>query len=379
MIQRLLRDWLLPRVVYLPWVIAFPWFALVAALVRIRYIGTKSTSKSFQSCIAIEAGERGWESIEFKEQYQSACEYVGTEWVIRLVVKPELDYVKQVAALLRANSITHYLYDPRTGSQQWGQALWQSFCVATLLLRYRVIPIVLLTDLAVRRWRAQAALVSVWQGLVITFMSARVVSPIFPHKRLLGPSLMPFSRQTGDMLTEFIRSRRPNRVPRAIFTGSLYEPRTSILGAIEEGVKAQGGSFECLGRIIGTARVTDQEYWLRLVNADIVFTTSVQMHQDGTDWTHIPHFLYRYLEVLASGSLLIAEDVPAVRRFFTPGIHFVSYENVEDGIDKIMKYLSDAELRNKISQEGKKQAQALLNARAFWMMIDGALGTESIT
>ena len=52
------------------------------------------------------------------------------------------------------------------------------------------------------------------------------------------------------------------------------------------------------------------------------------------DWSWIQNLVYRYLEVLASGSLLIAPNVPGVDRYFKPGIHFVSYENNDDAIDE---------------------------------------------
>jgi len=57
-----------------------------------------------------------------------------------------------------------------------------------LLLKHGVVPILFLTDLAVRSWRTQAAVVSACRGVVICFMSPRCVGPIFPHRRLLGPS-----------------------------------------------------------------------------------------------------------------------------------------------------------------------------------------------
>ena len=372
------RSFILPRLPHLAWLISVPWLVFVAIFRSHRCTSRGPCFNGTSGVIAIEAGSRGWDSIEFKELYQSAAEYFGCSGVVKLVVRQEVDYLEQIRVVLAKNRITHYLYDPRTGSQNWSQAIWQSLKVATLLTRNNIVPIILLTDFAVRRWRVQSAIVSSLRGVVVIFMSPRSVAPIFPHRRLLGPSLMPLSEKMLRQLGEWIRHRPENLPPKAIFTGSMYEPRTTILAAIEAGVKAKGGVFDCLGRSIGTARTPDDEYWTRLINADIVFTTSCQMQQPGTDWASIPHFLYRYLEVIASGTLLIAEDVPAVRRYFTPGEHFVTYESIDDGVDKIIFFLNNHDQRRRIACEGKRRADFLVHSRTFWMTIDSTLGKDGL-
>lgn len=368
----------MPRAAHLPWLLATIWLWILRALQFLFQRTGRRAAAKLQSRICIEAGTRGWESIEFKELYQSACEYLGEDRVVKFCVEQDQDYLKQLQSMLVTSRMTHYVYDPRTGSQDWKAGLWQSLCVATLLQKNHVTPIVLLTDLSVRSWRAQSAVVSARRGIVVSFMSARVVHPIFPHSRLLGPCLMPFSVKTKSNLDDLIALRKVTGKPRAIFTGSLYEPRTSILKEVEFGVKARGGQFEILGRDLGTTRAPDGEYWSRLVNADIVFTTSVQMKQPGTDWTDIPHLLYRYLEVMVSGALLIAEDVPAVRRFFTPGLHFETFLSPGEAVEKIFYYQMTASERVKIARQGKMKADALIESCAFWMLIDAGLGQDSL-
>ena len=41
----------------------------------------------------------------------------------------------------------------------------------------------------------------------------------------------------------------------------------------------------------------------------------------------LPHLVYRYTEVLASGSLLVAPIVPGVEEYFRPGVDFVSFQS----------------------------------------------------
>jgi hypothetical protein len=332
------------------------------------------------SHLCIEAGVKGWESIEFKELYQSACEYLPPTNVHRLIVQPDQSYLKQIADMLRSEPITHYLYDPRTDNSDlllW-RALWNSFRVAILLQKQGVVPIVVLTDLSFRTWRAQAAVVSARGGLVNCFMSPRHVGPIFPHCRLLGPSLMPFSVQTLQKLNGLF-AQRPKKIrPTALFTGSLYEPRTTKLEQIRAGLATRGFEFDIKGRAMGSARVSDQEYWARLCYSDIILTTADQAIHSGTDWDHIPFLVYRYLEVLACGALLVAQDVPSVRRYFTPGIHFISFDSPAEAIDVISHYLENEEERLLIARQGKARADALIMARSFWMQIDSMLGYNSI-
>jgi glycosyltransferase involved in cell wall biosynthesis len=368
---------ILPRLCFVPYFVARIILFVVSAVYW--FTGSRRICVA-DSHLCIEAGVKGWESIEFKELYQSACEYLPPANVHRLIVQPDQSYLKQIADMLRSEQITHYLYDPRTNNSElllW-RALWQSFRVAILLQKRGVIPIVVLTDLAVRTWRAQAAVVSARRGLVNCFMSPRHVGPIFPHCRLLGPSLMPFSVQTLQKLNGLIARRLKNNPPTALFAGSLYEPRTTKLEQIRAGLAARGFVFNIKGRAMGSARVSDQEYWDRLCYSDIIVTTADQAIEIGRDWNHISHFLYRYLEVLACGVLLVAQDVPSVRRYFTPGIHFVSFDSPAEAIEAISHYLENDEERLLIARQGKERVDALIMARSFWVQIDSVLGYYSI-
>ncbi len=353
---------------------------MLLALSPVYWLSGSRIKRGADSHLCIEAGVKGWESIEFKELYQSAGEYLPPENVHRLIVQTKNSYLKQIADILRLKPITHYLYDPRTDNSDvalW-RPLWQSFRVAMLLHKHGVVPIVLLTDLAVRSWRTQAAVISAQKGVVICFMSPRRVGQIFPHRRLLGPSLMPFSVKTMQMLNGLIEQRQKNVPPTAIFAGSLYEPRTTKLEQIRSGLASRGFVFDIKGRSMGSARVTDEEYWSRLCYSDIVVTTADQAIQNVNDWNHIPHLIYRYLEVLASGALLVAQDVPSVRRYFTPGIHFVSFDSPDDAIDVISYFLDNKTERLLIARQGKERAEKLISSRSFWLLTDSAIGVDSM-
>ncbi|MCT7968528.1 glycosyltransferase [Laspinema sp. D1] len=369
------RNTLVPRIVFIPFWLSW----LVLSLVQlVRLVVKPSRPENKPSTLCIEAGIKGWESIEFKELYASACEYLNIEQVHKIEVTPDEDYFFQIKKALDITQPTHYLYDPRTGSQHGIKGLWQSFNIAVLLCYRKITPIVLLTDLAVRTWRVQSAVVTAKTGAVVIFMSPRKIYPIFSHRRLVGPSLMPLSMNTMKFLDSLPKAST-NTPSQAIFTGSLYEPRTSILQEIQAGLEQRGFTLEIKGRELGSARISDVDYWVRLKNADLVVTTANQMEQSGTDWTWIPHFLYRYLEVISCGTLLVAPEVPGIHRFFAPNEHFVSFSSVQEAIEAIEYYLINQEKREEIAKDGKHRAKALVEARSFWLSIDVALGKESLT
>jgi hypothetical protein len=193
--------------------------------------------------------------------------------------------------------------------------------------------------------------------------------------------LMPFSIRTLDNLQrsriELVAANSMQRVVR--FTGSLYEPRTTFLRDFKEALGTTDHRVEVLGRELGSPRVTDGEYWRRLSSAAIVITTADQAVQAGTDRTWIPHLVYRYLEVLASGSLLLAPHVPGVSRYFEPGKHFVGFESLADAIDKARFYIDHPQEAEMIRMAGHEKAAQLIRIHSFWLQIDTALGSESFS
>lgn len=368
-----LKNWykhvIRPRLILFPFVITW---VLLLPLVFIQFNRKGSTR------LCIEAGAKGWESIEYKELYQSAIEFLSIEAVVRVVVDKEKNYLQQLRASVRTEKPTHYVYDPRTGAQGYWSGLCQSFAVAWILRSSGVIPIVLLTDCAERVWRTQSAIVTAHAGTVITFISVKEIAPIFPHRRIVGPSLMPFSQATLNLLSSMKQLSHQVDHKTAVFVGSLYEPRTSKLKAIDDGLKQSGYSLQVKGRLPGMPRVPDSVYWETLVYSAIGFTTADQVESDKSDWTWIPHMVYRYLEVTAAGSLLIAPNVPGLERFFSADIHFSKFETVDDAIVTIRYYLEHPAERETLAKQGHARAAALINARVFWTSINAALGKDAL-
>jgi hypothetical protein len=331
--------------------------------------------------LCMEGGPAGWGIIELLELAASAEEYLGAGRVHRIVVPSRDVYLRTARETMDAVRPTHYLYDPRTGSQHWFAAPWEAFRIGLMAARRGIVPIGWLTDLPIRRWRLQVAITTAAAGVTMTLMNAPQVARIFPHRRLSGPSMMPLSEATLHVL-EATRARHEAALPmppRAVFTGSLYEPRTTALVAIRDGLRARGLELEILSRELGGPRVPNETYWERLAVADIVVTTADQVFGPGIDETGLPHLIYRYTEALAAGALLIAPAVPAIERYFVPGEHFVPFDGTADAVDVIARHLADRETRLRIARQGHARAAQLIRARACWLAIDAALGTESLT
>jgi Glycosyl transferases group 1 len=353
--------------------------ALIHRIVRL-VVGRRRTVHGGRrpSMLCIEAGPAGWAIIELLELAASAGEYLGHDNVRRVVIPSRDVYLDTVRAALADGRPTHYLYDPRTGSQHGIVALWEAFRVGLMAASYDVVPVGWLTDLPIRRWRLQVAIATAASGVTATLMAAQQVARLFPHRRLSGPVLMPLSQATLEVLEARRALPREAGAPRAIFTGSLYEPRTAALFAIRDGLRSRGLDLEILSRELGGPRVPNEVYWERLADADIVVTTADQVFGDGIDETGLPHLIYRYTEALAAGALLVAPAVPAIERFFVPGEHFVHFDDPAHAVEQLAYYLGNGEERERIARQGYDRVQHLIRARACWAAIDAALATESL-
>lgn len=373
-------KWVLPRLFFIPYYLH--WIVLqIVSFVTFRK--TYTSNLKAEPKLLISAGVKGWESIEFKELLRSASEYLGERnKVIQHKLKDNKHYISDIKKLISEHAITHFFYDPRTGDQTVIGGFFESVYLSILLTRNNITPIVFFTDMSYRRWRMKGALVSAISGIAICFVTPRLAWPILPHNRIYGPSLMPFSVETLNWVqhnnhNNFDDSLVTDKTA-AYFIGSLYEPRTTILNYIKKGLNERGFDLMIMGRQLGAARKPDSVYWKTMIDAPIIFTTSDQLLSPDFDWTWIPNLVYRYLEAISCGALLIAPIVPCIERYFEPGVHFIPFYSEEDAIDKIEYYLVHSEERKKIATEGTRKARALIESKIFWLHIDACLSIKAL-
>jgi len=319
--------------------------------------------------MCIEAGKEGWELIEIKELYTTAQEFLNEYRVERIVVKKNGKYIPQIRKAIKEHNPSHYVYDPRS----YG-GLWNAIRLS-ILLHYRgIVPICICTDLATRKWRTWVSIVTARKGVVAGYISLELFGPIFPHNRIVSPNLMPLSMETLQTLDK-MDAKKENDV---VFVGSMYEPRISILEKIKARLAKYNIDLKLITRKAGGKRIPDSDYWGAMKKSKIVIITTDQVEQKESDWTWINHVIYKYIEVLACGSLLIAPRTPGVERFLTSGEHYVPYFDLQNAAQLVRHYLKHDDERERIAKQGYEKVKSIVNSRLFWTCIDSALGKDCL-
>jgi len=323
--------------------------------------------------LIIGAGARGWDLIEYQEIFQSASEYCGAGSVLRLSFPKGSSTLKVFHWAIKDLRPSHYFFDPRSGSQNTFKGIWEALIIGIVLSHYGVTPICSLTDFPVRTWRLQCAMVSARRGVVTTLMPPRLVSHLFPHRRLIGPMPFPLSRATFDRLSDSRPQNRKGSERRAVFVGSLYEPRKSVIMALQALLQADGINLEIVGRAPGGHRISNDEYWRVIQGADLVISTSSQISGAHTDFEGHNHFIYKFIEATAAGSALAIEPAPEIEKFFTPDVDYISYHSAEEGATKIRALWASPSGLEEIARRGYAKAKIIVETKYFWTAVDAEL------
>ena len=364
----------LPRTIFLPYL----FIRIIVEIINFFNFFKFNLTKKSKTIFCIESGEKGWDLIECKEIYLSAKEFLGSNKVIKVSINRNSSYLSQIFYNVKKYKPTHYLYDSRTGSQNSIIGFCQSSIISILFQLYGIIPICTLTDLPVRSWRLQTSIVSCKRGVVVSLMSPKNISTIFPHQRIIGPMTMPFSIQTLQSINLLKEKLNKNVKKDLTFVGSLYEPRTTILKEINTELVKSNIKINMVGRELGSKKTTDEKYWLKLLDSKMIITTSNQIENNKTDWANINHLVYRYLEVPLCGSVLIAQKVPALEKYFKEDIHYISYKNSQEAVKKIIYYLDNKEELIKIAHKGHEKAVSIVNSNLYWNIVDSSLRKYSL-
>lgn len=326
--------------------------------------------------LAIDAGEVGWSLIEYQELLRSAKEYFGHGNVVKVVVSNRDRFFSEVRQQLAGCSITHYVFDPRSLSERAAVSWLQTVRVGLWLARNDIIPIARLTDVPVRRWRLQTAIVTARAGTCSILMQPARAARWCAHKSLVGPLPMPLSMETAEHLARVSRATEV-RTGSVVFVGSLYEPRATFLRDLSASLSERSVELVLKTRAEGGRRIPDEEYWQTLASADVIVTTASQTFGKGLDRIVEPHLIYRYLEACAVGRPLVAQVVPGTECLFKPGDHFVPFEDVDSASEAILQLLDDRERRTQLGTAGLGLAKALASANYFWAQIDLGLANRA--
>jgi Glycosyl transferases group 1 len=331
-------------------------------------------SESNVSVLAIESGAKGWGLIEYEELLASAEEFFGSENVVKVTVESSKTYLSTVKMTLKNEKITHYFFDPRTGSQHFFLSLIQTFLLALVLQRRGVIPIARLTDLPFIRWRFQCILLTSLNGVCVCVMSRKCIGGRIPHDRIVGPALMALSKGRLRKLISEKQKIDPTTNPRVVFVGAMYEPRASFILDLKKELCDRNIEIQLFTRELGEQRSTSELYWERLVTADIIFTTAFVLYERGMEHIDELHLGYRYTEACAAGALLIAQDIDGLENVLVSGRDFMSYKSVIDAANQIEKAYKDKNLLRGIARNGTDAITREVMGDKYWLNIDKALG-----
>ena len=341
----------------------------------VRAFGSNS-SESKASVLAIESGTKGWGLIEYEELLASAQEFFEPRNVVKVTVESSKSYLSSVKRALRNERVTHYFFDPRTGSQNAFLSLIQTFSIAVMLRRRGVVPIARLTDIPVIRWRFQCILLTSFNGVCVSLMSPKSIGGMIPHGRIVGPALMPLSKGRLRKLISEKQMIIPTANPRVVFVGAMYEPRASFIIELRKELRDRNIEIELITRKLGEQRSASEFYWDRLVTADIIFTTAFQLHGRGMERIDEPHLVYRYTEACAAGALLIAQDIDGLDSVLLSGSDFLSYKSVIDAANEIEKAYKDKNLLRDIARNGTDAITREVMGDTYWLNIDKVLGNN---
>jgi hypothetical protein len=340
-----------------------------------KMIGLVSAKRNFRTDprVLIEAGERGWDSIFFEELEDSLIQYLPDAEVERSVIKRDKGYVMQSLINLWRVKPTHFCIDPRSGAQTSFRPLIDATILSLYLGLSRITPIVILTDGSIRLWRYQAIILTGSTGVIVTFIDATSMGNLFPHCRIIGPSIMPISSKRLSLLrkeTEAIDDL-PQNFNDIYFLGSLYPQRLEILDKLNtELIRRKSKAHFTIEEKSGD--ITAEEYWAKLGLHSSLITTTQQQPSSmyKMDRTDINQMVFRVSEALAARKLLYCTEVPGIENYFTEGIHFIGFKTYADAVDKIQYFASNPNIASSIAREGGRRFRELVEKNTFWEMVN---------
>lgn len=321
--------------------------------------------------LIIEAGDKGWQLIEYQELLASAREHFGDSRVQPITISAGGGHLAQMERAIRDWAPSHYFIDPRTGRQGALHQFVLAMRILFLLSVKGVIPVVWLTDVPVRRWRRFAWIVTAYQGIILTLMSNKLTRSYFPHDRVLGPMPMALSAKTATHLRTILED--PSARPREVgFVGALYEPRQTFLRDLSNELAQRGIVMRIRSRDLRSPRIPNAEYWSALGSSLIQVTTASQLGGPGIDNLPYPHFLFRYTEALAAGAVLIAPIVDGSDQIYVANEHFASYSSLEEAVEVICEMLSSSSAYQ-MARRGQERVLEMTRNHFFWRMVENHL------
>ena len=346
--------------------------SLVRFLLTLLGVASKSEHPYRETLLAIDAGDLGWSLIEYQELHESAVEYLGAGRVLRVVIKHREHFFREWRRAVEEKAVTHVVFDPRSLADGAVRSWCQTLGVALWSTAHEVVPIARLTDVQVRRWRLQTAVVTARSGTCTIFMDPGRAREVCVHRSLVGPMPLALSRNTFSKVAQLPGPAQDADLT-VVFTGALYEPRATFLADLENLLLQHGIRLETRSRVLGAPRTPNDQYWDDLANSGVVVSTSHMSVLRGQDDLKDTHFVYRFVEALAVGRPLVSTAVEGTEHLLEPGKHFLSGADPEAVCRQILLLLGDRALRERICSDGQSRVKELVEQNYFWREVDRTL------
>lgn len=316
--------------------------------------------------IVIEAGERGWEILEYQELGSSAAEYFGQENCEKLVVFSQQAYFIAVLKKLIAVMPEYYLYDPRSSADEGVLMVLEAMLVSAMFRGAGVRVLCTLTDVPIDQWRWKCNVMAFPRGPISVLMSPRRIKKFFLGCKLVGPQPMAISEKF------FLSGTEKNKLSEPLngeifFLGSLYEPRRSFLQAVSDQLARDNlRPIRFIGQDLGAKKSPNCEYRSRLVEAGAVITTCSQISTKSACSVNDGHLVYRFTEAMSCGALVIGELPRGSEQVYRPNVDYLAFEDVQSCVEAIKNFYADPDRYKDVRQNGYSRAKALALSGYFW-------------
>ena len=343
---------------------------LIIEITRFKRQSTKSNTN-----IAVQSGKKGWETLLIQELYSSLKLFIPHANVIGLEIDRKKSYIRQTFSSIKNARFSHFVYDPRSGSSNWISGLLQAFSMRIILTKYRITPIVYLTDGSVRLQRIQSIIVSSRDGLIVTLIDPIKLFPLFIHDRVIGPTIMPITLSTINEVGLSTDTKAYFKDFDSIyFTGLLYKSRLELFNKISLLMKKKLPNFR-LVIVPKDQNISNKEYLQSLALNKYILTTTFQDTNQtfSLDRGEVNHLVQRVTEAISLGCVLFTTPVTGLNRYFKAGFHYIEFTTEDDLIDKIYHYQNNLEDALTIARQGKIKYGELAAKNVFWNEINDAL------
>ena len=342
---------------------------LILCFVFKRRLYKSKNLKPTQSIVLIEAGVKGWESVFFSEFFRSAQFTFGETMVHKSRINNSQKYLKESFRNLRLISPTHFIWDPRTCSQNRFMLVFQTTIIRIAVSILGIVPIVLLTDSSTRIWRNASNIMVGNDGVIISFIEMKSISRLLPSSQVLSPIFIPYlPRGKTEMVSEFFPGNR------IMFLGSLYPIRREFF----ERINVELDAIKSRVRIDlqdKSSSIDVDEYWKRMKVGVSVITTIIQQPSERykMDYIEAPQMVFRISEVLSSGGLLFTQHFEEMESYYQNDIEYIGFDSPKDAANKIDFASRNPNWCKSVSDAGYQRHKELVDKHLFWKSINSRL------